>query len=263
MAAVSSQTYRIKAGDELRIPPLRLAVKQDSTAATVAVASKTPPRDFDIVFEDDSLLVIDKPAGVAVHGGSGVSFGVIEQLRAQRPDARFLELAHRLDRETSGLLIIGKRRAALNDVQDQMRAGKIEKRYLTMVRGRWMNPLQHVKLALHKYLTPDGERRVSVNAEGKASHSIMRLLGRWEDYSLLELELKTGRTHQIRVHLEHLGFPLLGDDKYGDFPLNKASGERGAAAHVPACRHPALSSSRERYAAGTTRAATCGLEQFF
>ncbi|MDB5799091.1 MAG: pseudouridine synthase [Rhodocyclales bacterium] len=222
-----SQTYRIQAGDELRIPPLRLGVKQDNTAAAVAVASKTPPRDFDIVFEDDSLLVIDKPAGLAVHGGSGVSFGVIEQLRAQRPEARFLELAHRLDRETSGLLIIGKRRAALNNVQDQMRAGRIEKRYLTMVSGRWMNPLQHVKLALHKYLTPDGERRVSVNAEGKASHSIMRLLGRWENYSLLEVELKTGRTHQIRVHLQHLGFPLLGDDKYGDFPLNKALAKEG------------------------------------
>ena len=226
-----SQTYRIKAGDELRIPPMRLAQKEDRNAATVAVSSKTPPRDFDIVFEDDSLMVIDKPAGVAVHGGSGVSFGVIEQLRAQRPEARFLELAHRLDRETSGLLIICKRRAALNDVQDQMRAGKIEKRYLTMVRGRWMNALQHVKLSLHKYLTPDGERRVSVNAEGKPSHSIMRLLGRWQlagQYcSLLEVELKTGRTHQIRVHLQHLGFPLLGDDKYGDFPLNKALAKEG------------------------------------
>lgn len=226
-----SQTYRIKPGDELRIPPMRLAQKEDSNAAATAVAFRTPPRDFDIVFEDESLLVIDKPAGVAVHGGSGVSFGVIEQLRAQRPEAKFLELAHRLDRETSGLLIIGKRRAALNHVQDQMRAGKIEKRYLTMVSGRWMNPLQHVKLALHKYLTPEGERRVSVSAEGKASHSIMRLLGRWvlngQYFSLLEVELKTGRTHQIRVHLQHLGFPLLGDDKYGDFPLNKALAKEG------------------------------------
>jgi 23S rRNA pseudouridine955/2504/2580 synthase len=222
-----AQTYRIQAGDELRIPPMRLAQKEDTGAAATALASKTPPRDFDVVFEDDSLLVIDKPAGVAVHGGSGVSFGVIEQLRAQRPEARFLELAHRLDRETSGLLIIGKRRAALNDVQDQMRAGKIEKRYLTMVRGRWMNPLQHVKLSLHKYLTPDGERRVSVNAEGKPAHSIMRLVKRWTDFSLLEVELKTGRTHQIRVHLQHLGFPLLGDDKYGDFPLNKALAKEG------------------------------------
>ncbi len=222
-----SQIYRIKVGDELRIPPMRLAQKEDSNAATVAVTSRTPPRDFDIVFEDDSMLVIDKPAGVAVHGGSGVSFGVIEQLRAQRPEAKFLELAHRLDRETSGLLIIGKRRAALNNVQDQMRAGKIEKRYLTMVRGRWMNPLQHVKLSLHKFLTSDGERRVSVHAEGKPSHSIMRLVGRWQDCSLLEVELKTGRTHQIRVHLQHLGFPLLGDDKYGDFPLNKALAKEG------------------------------------
>lgn len=211
-----AQTYRLKAGDELRIPPMRVAEK---TAA--ALATNVPLREFDIVFEDDAFLVLDKPAGLAVHGGSGVSFGVIELLRRQRPQAKFLELAHRLDRETSGLLIVCKKRSALNHIQDQMRAGSIEKRYYAMVLGRWMNPLQHVKLALHKFLTEDGERRVTASREGKPAHSIVRLIGRWERYSLVEVELKTGRTHQIRVHLQTLGFPLLGDDKYGDFALNK------------------------------------------
>jgi 23S rRNA pseudouridine955/2504/2580 synthase len=214
------QTYRLQMGDELRIPPIRLAEKPD--AAQVPVGK--PCR---VVFEDEALLVIDKPAGLAVHGGSGVSFGVIEQLRRQRPDAPFLELVHRLDRETSGLLIIAKKRSALTVMHDMMREGRVQKRYLSLVAGRWMNPQQHVKLALHKYLTADGERRVSVNPEGKAAHSIVRLQRRWAAHSLVEVELKTGRTHQIRVHLSHLGFPLCGDDKYGDFALNKQLDREG------------------------------------
>jgi len=208
--------YRLQAGDVVRMPPIRVAVNQSQHGP-----APIPPREFNIVFEDEALLVIDKPAGVAVHGGSGVSYGVIEQLRRQRPEARMLELAHRLDRETSGLLIVAKKRTALTRLHDAFRDGAINKRYLALVKGRWCNVLQHVRLPLLKYLAGDGERRVSVSSEGKEAHSIVRLIARWENFSLVEVELKTGRTHQIRVHLTHLGFPLAGDDKYGDFSLNK------------------------------------------
>lgn len=219
-----AQTYRLEVGDEVRVPPMRIAQTQAPSGTSVAAANA---HKFNIVFEDSAMLVIDKPSGLAVHGGSGVSFGVIELLRQQRPEAKFLELAHRLDRETSGLLIICKKRSALNAVQDQMREGKIEKRYLTMVPGRWLNELQHIKLPLFKYLTEEGERRVMVRSDGKPSHSVVRLVQRWDQYSLLEVELKTGRTHQIRVHLQSVGFPLLGDDKYGDFALNKVLAKQG------------------------------------
>ena len=218
-----AQTYRLQSGDELRIPPIRVA---ESGAGELAARS-APPREFEVAFEDDALLVIVKPAGVAVHGGSGISFGVIEQLRAQRPQARLLELVHRLDRETSGLLIVAKRRSALTGLQDMMRAGKVEKRYFAMTAGRWLNTLQHIRQPLLKYLTPEGERRVCVNHEGKLSHSIVRLVARWPEYSLVEVELKTGRTHQIRVHMQSAGFPLLGDDKYGDFAHNKQLARAG------------------------------------
>jgi 23S rRNA pseudouridine955/2504/2580 synthase len=218
------QLYRLESGDVVRIPPVRVAEK----ASTAPV----PGAEFAIVHEDTHLLVIDKPAGVAVHGGSGVSYGVIEQLRASRPDAKFLELVHRLDRETSGLLLLAKKRSALTNLHEQMRDGVTDKRYLTLVHGDWKNARQHIKLPLHKYTTPEGERRVIVQAGGMESHTVFSLLRKWKEFALLEAELKTGRTHQIRVHLSSSGFPIAGDDKYGDFALNrqlqKADATRGA-----------------------------------
>jgi len=219
------QLYRLEAGDVVRIPPIR-------TAEKAAGGAPVPGAEFAIVHEDSHLLVIDKPAGVAVHGGSGVSYGVIEQLRAARPEAKFLELVHRLDRETSGLLLLAKKRSALTNLHEQMRDGTTDKRYLTLVSGDWKNPRQHVKLPLHKFTTPDGERRVVVQAGGQEAHTVFNLRRKWEGFALLEAELKTGRTHQIRVHLASSGFPIAGDEKYGDFALNKqlqkATDTRGA-----------------------------------
>ena len=207
------QTYRLAEGDIVRIPPIRVAEK---------IASTAPGMEFKILLEDSSLLVIDKPAGIAVHGGSGVSYGVIEQLRAARPDAKFLELVHRLDRDTSGILLLAKKRSSLVNLHEQIREGQLDKRYLVMVQGDWQNQRQHIKLPLFKYNTADGERRVRVQADGLASHTVFTLLRKYGQFALLEAELKTGRTHQIRVHLASSGFAILGDDKYGDFALNRA-----------------------------------------
>ena len=211
-------TYRLQPGDRVRIPPMRLAERTKKTA---------PPRQLPVVFEDDGLLVVNKPAGIAVHGGSGVSFGVIEQMRAARPQLRFLELAHRLDRETSGLLVLAKKRSALTALHAALREGRVRKEYLALVRGAWGNDRQRVSLPLKRFLTQSGERRVSVDREGRESQTVFRKKRGLRDFTLLSAELLTGRTHQIRVHLTHLGFPIAGDDKYGDFELNRTLAKQG------------------------------------
>jgi 23S rRNA pseudouridine955/2504/2580 synthase len=219
----SSAQVRLAAGDELRIPPMRLA-----QAPLRPVAPAQMPA---VLYEDEHLLVLDKPSGVAAHGGSGVAHGVIERVRAARPNQAFLELGHRLDRETSGVLLLAKTRRCLVALHGQMRAGEVEKRYLVVVIGDWVNERQHVRFALLKKTVAGGQRRVFVDAEqGAQAHTIFHLLARLGDFSLLEAQLMTGRTHQIRVHLAHSGFRILGDDKYGDFEVNRraAKGEFGA-----------------------------------
>ncbi|QBC44986.1 RluA family pseudouridine synthase [Iodobacter fluviatilis] len=220
----SDVTYRLLAGDILRLPPVRVAEKPDAAPA-VAASHRI---DIPIIFEDEAILILNKPAGLAVHGGSGVSFGLIELIRAQRPQAKFLELVHRLDRETSGILMVAKKRSALIVLQDALRDNhRIDKRYLALVKGVWGNPRSHVKFSLLKYNTAEGERRVRVSPEGKISHTVVNRRQVWKDCSLLECELKTGRTHQIRVHLASSDHPILGDEKYGDFALNKLLPRQG------------------------------------
>ncbi|MCB4785398.1 MULTISPECIES: RluA family pseudouridine synthase [Delftia] len=230
---VSAET-RVSSGDIVRIPPVRISEKVAEKAERPA-----PARDFPSLLEDEHLIAIDKPAGVAVHGGSGVSFGVIEQLRQARPQSRFLELVHRLDRETSGILLVAKKRSALTHLQDQFRERETGKTYLALVQGTWPANHKVIDLPLHKYLQADGERRVRVTTaddpDGMRSVTLVRvrstlapqpLLG-LPAMSLLEVTIKTGRTHQIRVHLSSQGHPIAGDDKYGDFDLNRRLQKQG------------------------------------
>ena len=204
--------YRLQVGDRVRLPPIRTSQKPPAARAL----------DLPVAYEDSSLLVIDKPSGVAVHGGSGVSFGVIESLRAARPQAKFLELAHRLDRDTSGLLIVAKKRAALVELHRMLRQGEVHKIYLAVVKGAVARKTLELRESLHKYVTAAGERRVAVRPEGMAAVTRVRRLNSSTEFSFLEVELLTGRTHQIRVHLAHAGHPIVGDDKYGDFALNRS-----------------------------------------
>lgn len=224
---------RLQAGDVLRVPPVRISerVAEKAQAMVEQVARGAPARDFPVLLEDEHLIAINKPADVAVHGGSGVSFGVIEQLRMARAQAKFLELVHRLDRETSGILLVAKKRSALKNLQDQFRARQTGKTYLAMVRGQWPAKLKVLDKPLHKYLLDGndaqaGERRVKVvsrdDPDGMPSVTLVKVRASSPAYSLLEVTIKTGRTHQIRVHLASEGYPILGDDKYGDFELNKS-----------------------------------------
>jgi len=212
---------RLAIGDRIRIPPIRVAEREAGDAPA-------PALELPVLFEDEYILAVDKPAGLAVHGGSGIAHGAIERLRAGRPQAKFLELVHRLDRETSGVLLLAKKRSALTALHEDLRERSMDKRYLAAVSGRVRDDKRRVKVALRKYSTGEGERRVAVDErEGQEAETIFRRLARNDEFSLLEAELLTGRTHQIRVHLAHIGHPILGDEKYGDFALNKALRKRG------------------------------------
>jgi len=221
---------RVTVGDLIRLPPLRLA---EPAPRPAAAALGRPVRDLPVLYEDEALLAVNKAAGLAVHGGSGISLGLIEQLRLARPQAPLLELVHRLDRETSGILLVAKKRSALKALQEQFRERETGKTYLALVAGQWPLNKKVLDKPLHKYLLQDGERRVRVvgrdDPDGMKAVTLVKVRARSNGpvppaqagYSLLEVTIKTGRTHQIRVHLAAEGMPIAGDDKYGDFELNK------------------------------------------
>jgi 23S rRNA pseudouridine955/2504/2580 synthase len=215
---------KLVAGDVVRIPPVRLP---DVAEAGVPPAWQIEKIEKSVIYEDNLLLIINKESGLAVHGGSGISFGVIELLRASRPGEKALELAHRLDRDTSGCLMLARRRSALRTLQQLQREGRVRKRYLALLAGRWSRDRQQVKVPLKKNTLKSGERVVRVDAAGKSAHTEFRVVRRFADATLVEAELKTGRTHQIRVHAQYLGTPILGDEKYGDDRANRAFRELG------------------------------------
>jgi len=215
---------RVHEGDVVRVPPVRLAARE-TTPARAGDLSWLATR---ILYEDEDLLAVDKPSGMAVHGGSGIRLGLIEAMRQLRPETAALELVHRLDRDTSGVLLLAKRRSVLRQLHADLREGRVHKRYLALVRGQWQGKARRVEAALEKNRLHSGERMVSVSAEGK--ESVSRFVPQRNfppGAALVAVELLTGRTHQARVHAAHLGHPIAGDDKYGDREFNRAMRAHG------------------------------------
>ncbi len=238
--------YRLEEGDEVRIPPARVRVSEPPPAGAAASLLER------ILFEDARLLVIDKPAGVAVHGGSGISHGVVERLRHARPDLKHLSLVHRLDRETSGCLVLAKRRSALRALHAMFREGRVEKTYLALVVGDWQLGEQVIDMPLLVTHRRGGERHVIVSERGKPAQTRMALSRRYGDYSLMSCAPLTGRTHQIRVHAQAVGFPLAGDERYGDAEANrrlKKLGLRRLFLHAQSIAFPDDSGNEQHFTA--------------
>ena len=234
--------YKLVAGDVVRVPPVRVAEREEAPVS--AKLDKVAALADCILYEDDHLLILNKPSGTAVHGGSGLSFGVIEGLRALRPEARFLELVHRLDRDTSGVLLVAKKRSALRSLHEQLRLKGMQKDYLALVRGQWQSHCKAVQAPLLKNILQSGERIVRVNSEGKPSETRFKVEERYEFATLVKASPITGRTHQIRVHTLHAGHPIAFDDRYGDREFDRqlaGTGLKRLFLHAAALRfeHPA------------------------
>ncbi|MFV9683794.1 23S rRNA pseudouridine(955/2504/2580) synthase RluC [Pseudomonas sp. NY15367] len=217
--------YKLQAGDVVRVPPLRLAERDEPEPLARGLLERL---EAAIVYEDKALIVLNKPAGIAVHGGSGLNYGVIEAFRQLRPDAKDLELVHRLDRDTSGLLMIAKKRSMLRHLHEQLRGDGVDKRYMALVRGHWATARKQVNAPLQKSNLRSGERMVEVDGEGKEALTLFRVLRRFGDFAtLVEAKPVTGRTHQIRVHAKHAGHSIAGDSKYGDDDFTREIRELG------------------------------------
>ncbi|WP_438863176.1 23S rRNA pseudouridine(955/2504/2580) synthase RluC [Neptunicella sp.] len=216
--------YKLQIDDVVRIPPVRVAQENEPPSTKL---TKVAELESQIIYEDDVLIVVNKPSGMAVHGGSGLSFGLIEALRALRPDQRFLELVHRLDRDTSGILLVAKKRSALKSLHEQLRDKTVDKRYQALVNGHWPENRFKVKAPLQKNVLQSGERMVSVHPDGKPSETRFRILQQFEQATLVEASPITGRTHQIRVHCQHAGHSIACDDKYGDKEFDQLMQQQG------------------------------------
>lgn len=210
---------KLHAGDEIRIPPIRLEVSANQVKKLSL--NQIQMMEKIILFENDDFLVINKPHGLAVHGGSGIASALIEMLRLYKPEYKHAELVHRLDRDTSGCMLVAKKMSTLRTFHELFRDGKITKIYTALVKGYWPAKLKHIDVSLHKYTLPNGERMVKVDKSGKEAATSFRVLKRFDDTTLLSAELHTGRTHQIRVHTKYAGHPIVGDTKYGDEGFNK------------------------------------------